>query len=358
MKTNKLLFLVFFLFILSSCETNISVFTKGNKDGSIVKTYTIVNNKNVSKDISELIPLAIDSSWKTSNFNISDSTIAIQVSKKFKCDEDLNKNLKFDDNKSWKNVLFNVQYIKKFKFFYTSYYYKEQFYKVENNYPSPLNYMSENEAKFVFTGKPDLTQNMNGLEMSKFFENSDIPNAIDKWVSSCIIFDYGNIILNHLINMNIIKDNQISDIHNCIIDYANSVCLNTTIDSVHKLILESEDFLGSLAQVIDNHINISESFKYIQSDEFNDDMDEYYKTNITILDPYKFDCSLLLPGNLISSNTNVISGDTLYWSLDASRLLYNDVIMEAQTRQFNGIVIIFTILIILFLILIIFRTKK
>lgn len=72
---------------------------------------------------------------------------------------------------------------KKFRFFYTYYQYQEIYPRISSDFPLPIEqFMDKEEALFWFNGTPELTNGMNGLEMSALL--TKLEQQYERWLIS------------------------------------------------------------------------------------------------------------------------------------------------------------------------------
>ena len=75
-----------------------------------------------------------------------------------------------------KQIKSDASFTKRFKWFYTDYTFTETFLSWEDNIDIPISdYLSKDEACFMWTGYPNLTDGMTGIEMVHIDKDTTIP---------------------------------------------------------------------------------------------------------------------------------------------------------------------------------------
>jgi hypothetical protein len=268
----------------------------------------------------------IDSVLKTIQYKdtarVADSRIfTMLLHKDFQSVADMSSKFRFDTAFSWHRMHIKQSLSKKFRWFYTYYTYKEVFPKVEHQFTVPIeNYMSKNEASFWFTGKPDLLQGMNGIEIREYA--GQLEDKYNEWFTynlwikayKVLINNYdrfGNIPVSkqRLINLqDTIYDKQVKgkddvDMEKALNSYFKTKAFSRLWASESSPMKQFEKAFAD-----QNHIDLfMESIHY----------------------------RLVMPGKTTKSNSSITQGDTLCWNLTAFRMVPSDYVIEATSAKAN-----------------------
>jgi hypothetical protein len=350
MKTYQLTFTIFLLAILASCKQSNQMLTIVNADGSIDRTlFSTADSAFMSGDTAQAhnpLPIHPDKNWqvswryKTSEWNkqspfqewLGDTSkvkepVNVSATRHFSGVEEMNRLFRLKSQHQWSNLKVTYQLKKQFRWFYTDYTYIETYPQITTFTRIPLsNYLTENEAQLWFNGNEKDVNGLNGIELHEKLDN--INNQCNKWIAHNIMdeaYDY-------------LTDNY--------------SFVKTPVITREKLIDSKKAFIESSLQ----------KFELFMSDnDFATCMDDYFKTKafsklshqkgnpITQFEksfenrPFigyfnkniSFDYQLLMPGRIVNANTSLMHGDTLCWKVDAYRMAFRPLTLEAHSRKAN-----------------------
>ena len=326
--------LVFF----SACnDGKYKMFTTIKEDGSCSRKFTEKADSafmvgDTSK--SNPFPFSIDSAWKISWKTDSINKTTNWPLKKWESEGDKNKAVVFAKRKfpsvdsmasydylkrgNWKSVKPKIEFEKKFRWFYTYYYFKETFPKPELNNRIPItNYLSEKEAKMWLQGNEDCFEGMNGIEIKEYL--SQIEEKFYKWYDRNIFEEYVHIIVN---NINLLNATDIS-----------AQKLLSEKDSIYKK--KEKKFLEFDIKVFDNYYNTDAFSEMFDKHEF---LKQKIDSSLAITNYFsnqKIDYHLDMPGKIINTNSSKENSDALYWKVSTSRFLLFKYEMYAESRTPN-----------------------
>ncbi|MDD4968443.1 MAG: hypothetical protein PHT07_03340 [Paludibacter sp.] len=368
----KLLIYFAILFAVSCIHPN-DMLTVINSDGSCYREFTANGNPQflLGDTAAKLnpFPVEIDGNWKItwkfknsklhSDFPIKKS-VYDSINNKIKQNKELQKHgstgntstelliyachnyksvpemadqFKFKHSDAWSKMKVKYKLIKKFRWFYTYFTYQETYPKMKLNFEIPIEkYLTKNEALYWFTGKPNIMQGKNGVEVRDYIGN--IEDNFNEWFSQNTWNNEYKVLIK---NYDRIDRKPVSK---------------------KRLILMRDTIFNSFSgNKSDNKMEYSLN-KYFKTDVFselwkneNSPMKKYekafedqnYVQYFTKSTTYK----LILPGKVINSTDATIHGDTLSWKLTAYRMIPADYIIEAQSRKVNIWAFILTGIIIL-----------
>lgn len=336
-----------FLFLLTSCINNKDMLTVINADGSCSRSYTCtIDSAFMVGDTakSNPFPVDLDSNWKITwqadsaniqnkwpvkawkpESSVKSKTILATATRNFKSVKDMADNLRLKQAVEWSNLKPQYSLSKKFRWFYTYYTYKEVYPKIETFSKIPMSkYMSNDEAEFWFSGKPDLVKGMNGVEIREFA--GDIEDKYNQWFSKNLwILEYSELMNKY----DSLPDKPVSRER-----------LEAASDSIFDKYYKSVD---NIQKELDLESSLNAYFKTTKfsplwktgSKPMKRFEDNAY--NLTFLNLFgeAFNYKLVMPGTLIQPIDAVQHGDTLIWKLNAYRMVYKDLEIVAHSRKAN-----------------------
>jgi hypothetical protein len=335
-----------------------------NADGSCYREFT---SKNVSKEFfiadntskGNPFPVEIDSTWNIlwkygdakwqNDFPPSENTIdsileqqkntndscaakkdfpffSVQIKKHFPSVSAMKNACKIKDSHPWKNIKTDYSLSKKFRWFYTYYIYQEKYEKAGIQFDYPIDdFLTEEEYLFWFTGFPNPTKGMSGMEVREYL--GEIENKYEKWIAkNKWSWEYDFLLSNYekISNLSVTKTE-----------------LKNSKDSIFKQRVKNNiDF--DMPQIMDSHFQTS-AFSRFWNEE-NSPMKNYendpdgttlYATTISLFSE-NFNYKLILPGKIIKSNCRKSNDNEMVWELSAYRFLVTDYTIEAESRKTNA----------------------
>lgn len=344
----KVLIPLFTISILTfSCTNNKEMLTVVNADGTCYREFTHnADSVFMSGDTAKNnpFPIDLDSGWKVSwtylspethtnwpvknwRWNRGDTTKKLIVTARhdYANAEEMGNNFRFKSSDEWHNLKVTCSLEKKFRWFYTYYNYKEVYPKIKTFDNVPFSkYMTDDEASFWFSGKPDLLKGMNGIEIREYI--GDLENKYNSWFGQNLWnVEYKTLLANYnLLDPKPVSKNRLEQARDSIFSK------NMTFNKNGEMDLEMD-------RCLDNYFKTTAfstlwNRKESPMKKFEDGLDslefiQYFTKNVE----YK----LLLPGRIIEPNNAIIHGDTLIWKLTAYRMVYSDYEITAQSRKAN-----------------------
>ncbi len=334
-----IVFCLFLLFMLKSCF-EFTDKTKIHRDGSIEKIIIFSEDSTTVKQIMNgeytALPLPLDKQWTTGiEIDKNDSSNFIYKAHRiFKTDELVNRAL-IQNSDSLKKIVPQISVDKKFRWFYTYYYFKEIYpYYGFKQFVSIDEYLSEEQKQLYY---------QNG-------DSSNVENMVNQWMKKNV-YTYFEIEMTRAINelsgnsMDLEKLRPIED------------SLQTIIEGV----VELEDLSESTTKIMnllarqygrDELKGLRQPLKNI--------LFELQKVSTGIMSLIgEFNVVVEMPGILLATNSNIIEGNVVKWEFSHDRFSLEDFEMTAHSRILNGWAVIVTFLVILLLFgLWVFRFKK
>jgi hypothetical protein len=335
-----------------SCSAPTNMLTGINADGSCYRAFTekvdpafMVNG--LAKG-NNPFPVTIDSTWEISwiyrnsglrmdfplKKSVCDSMIkqgadnknvnnqfTVYIRRDYHSVEEMAATFKLKKSHEWSNMKVKYNLEKKFHWFYTYFTYRETYPKIHTDFELPIeNYMTRDEAQFWFTGKPDLLQGMNGLEIREYVGN--LEDKYNRWFAQNIWnVEYKVLLANYdrirykpvtKKRLALLKDSifhSIANVEDCDMEKSLNSYFKTKAFSLLWMTKDSP-------------------MKKFENDFSGQEIVEYFFRECT----YK----LKMPGEITQPNGAIVQGDTLVWKLTAYRMIHDDYVIKAQSRKTNS----------------------
>ncbi len=357
MKTTVFHLLFIVALAVSSCTEPTDMLTVINSDGSCYREFNECPDSafltgNFSEDHNPF-PTKVDSTWEFAwrykkselrkDFPISKEVfdslkdfsfsnrkiegrknrgdILVYVRKNYTSVEEMDSSFHFKTSNEWSDLKVKHSLETSFRWFYTYYTYTETYPKIETEFNIPVEkYMTKDEAMWWFTGRPDITKGMIGVEVREFA--GSIENKFQQWYNDNLWSQEFRVLL---FNYQQVKNPPVSQTE-----------LRSLQDSIfNSKVKQTEDF--KMEQVLDDFFK-TKSFSAFWSEE-NNPMNKYEsdlkESKFMQYFGKEFVYKLILPGKIIQPNNAIVQGDTLVWKLTAYRLIPADYVIEAQSRKAN-----------------------
>jgi len=221
----------------------------------------------------------------------------------------------------WSKMKVKYSLEKRFRWFYTYYSYRETYPKIKTGFELPIEkYMTKDEALFWFTGKPNMLQGMNGVEIRSYV--GGLEDKYNKWFAhnnwnkeyKVLIDNYDQINIRPVTKerLELMRDTLFNSCDKDLPDFKMEKSLNKYFKTtVFSVLWKGEN----------------SPMKKIESELNNRDFIEYF--------PEEFNYRLIMPGKTTPPGDAVMQGDTILWKLTAYRMVPNDFTIEAQSRKAN-----------------------
>jgi hypothetical protein len=345
MKTLALLSVIALSLGITSCGTNQDMLTTINSDGSCSRSFTHEADSafmvgDTAK--SNPFPVDIDAGWEISwtdtsavvhtgwpqktwegNGNIKETEVTVW--RKYNSVAEMAEYFRFKKSDEWSAIKPKYEFNKNFRWFYTYYTYKEVYPKLKTLNKVPFEkYMTEEEAEFWFTGRPDLLKGMNGVEIREYIGN--LENKYNLWFAHNLwIVEYDELLKNYnLLNYKPISISRLEQARDSVFrKYSPTVGSNN----------QELDMQGSLNEYFNTDVfsqfweKTDGAMKKFEDNSYNLEFLKYFGKS--------FNYKLIMPGKIIQPDDALLHGDTLIWKLDAYRMVYNDYEIVAQSRTTN-----------------------
>jgi len=259
--------------------------------------------------------------------------LIVYARQSYKSADEMDNRFKLKRSHPWSS--FKVKHLldTKFRWFYTYYRYTETYPKLVTNFNIPIEkYMTKEEAHFWFTGKPNLVEGMNGVEIREYV--GGLEDNFHKWLNKNLWDSEYKVLLE---NYDKITGIQVTK--------QRLTLLRDTI--FNAKVNKAEDF--KMEQILDDYFKTGVFSNYWKTEDcamvkfelnFNDQLIiPLFSSAIT----YK----LIMPGVVTGQNNAVVHGDTLVWNLTTYRMIPADYVIEAQSRKANSWAFILTGLILI-----------
>jgi len=330
--TRKIIILAFLPLLLTmlGCKKEYKTITKINPDGTCERTL-IVTTGSQNTDNS-ILPLPYDSTWqqKWVKDSASDGDYILTAKKSFKTYDDLSMLYNGINKPSMMKV--NLKIDKKFRWFFTYYYYDEKYnmFNLFNKVPIS-NYLTQKELNSYIAGEKE----------------DSINTKINKWEERNYLEDFFNAFLQAAVKLNdpSLTENIINDKKEGLFKK-----LTDSKSSTDSLVIELSSFYNTnavykLKDVIDKEIKSITSKAERMAD-----------ANGTYLN------SVLMPGLIITTNADKIEGNKVSWEFESKKFTFRDFEMKAESRVINvwavSLSVVIVILILTALLIPVFKKRK
>ena len=209
---------------------------------------------------------------------------------------------------------------KRFRWFYTYYYYTETYPSQASRFSLPItNFMSEREALFWFRGKPDLTEGESGAEAKARLD--ELEGRMVKWQNANLMYETCEAIARHY---DAIPSNTVSKAQ--FLAFRDSLVCQAA-DA--EFPMEEE----AMATLLRNTFH-TDVFAPLLADTLvvGHEMAQKYNSYLQLL-MLKADCEVVMPGRIIGGNALSADGNSCKFRLTGERLIPGDYTMEVISRD-------------------------
>ncbi len=285
------------LLILTSACNDYTISTKINEDGSIERIIRIDSYSGSGRP--ESLPFYVDNTWKSRIEKSANDTTkeTMFYSKTFPNAEELNKELA--KGSKTKSV---AKLEKKFRWFYTYFYYTETYKKTNPFKTIPLdNFFSAKEIDSLNTGL-----------MSR-----GLSKKVDDVLSKCIVEELMDSISAVAQRNSLYDSNKLNLLKEKI--YAKE------LDTADKLIKEMEIIYGNKSVLVLKP-DLERIFKGIENKM------EYYMNPSNSV---SFTANVVMPGLILNTNASTVEGNKLTWKPESENYVFTDYKITAESRVAN-----------------------
>ena len=348
MKTIKIITLVVISVIATSCGSYYRTITKLSRNGNAQREiYAKADSTFMSGNIANNPYLFdINSGWAIKRFKTpykynffgEDVELNVMISQKATSVSDFSEKTICSEIKR-PLAAPKESLTKKFRWFYTTYTYTCIYPKINYDVPVSINkYLTPKEQRLWSQGDFDKYKALNGAEMSNML--NDIEKKFINWY-------YRNLFE---ISIDIIEEKYNGNISHDVKEDVYRQLYNGTSDSditPYKVCKQLDISLkGNSFEKLYNHN------EKIISKEFDS------KTSVIYIINNIISYELIVPGEIISTNSPIIKSDTLIWKVDGTRNLFNNYTLSVEYRIINTWAFIISILVVLIAIISIVIIKK
>jgi hypothetical protein len=189
--------------------------------------------------------------------------------------------------------------------------------------------MTEEEARFWFTGDPDFLRGMNGIEISEYVKR--LEEQMAKWWRRNLWYGEYKALIDHYDSL---KTQPVS-----------KECLELLRDTIFdRSAAYSDGYDIDMEKCLNDYFN-TQSFSILWDsknslmEKFEEDFSN--QNNLKYLED-EFTYALVMPGEIVQTNSPVVHDGKLIWRLTAYRMFYDDCCIEARSRKINVPAFIFS----------------
>lgn len=376
MKPKFYLYLIAILLITLSCKpkSNINMLTVIHADGSCDKEFQntvdwlfMIGDTTIKN--STAFPVKIDTavwqvSWQYQDGEIhtrfpltladlqslkidttkSDAHFQLKIRKHFNSVDEMSR---FEPINAWNHAKIHYSLNKQFRWFYTYYTYTETYPKLQiaKDLTPVSKYFTDEEAQYWFSGTPDLSRGMNGLETNDL--NKNLEEKYNRWLSHILWNEYYKVYVENYDKLNLklsqAEFTQLSD---------------TLFEKEGKAAFDLEK--PNLDKVLDKHFQTKTFSEFAGKNDslFNLAIDKLLKSDL-FLEEIHCNYSLQLPGKILSGNYYSQTDDgALHWNVTSVRMFLQDYVIRAESRKTNGWAFFIAFIVLLAAVLSYFVPKK
>ncbi len=369
MKTFKPLLMLLTVWCLVSCTNNTEMLTEIRPDGSSIRLFSgSADSAFMTGDSASLarrFPVTVDSSWQViwtynsgepntlyplsprqydsilSTYNPGEdpqksdiginrkrhSAFDVVITKKYRSVEEMSRNFRFGASHPWSRVKSTCSLEKRFGWFYTWYHFREVYPRIPTVHTLPIeDFMTDEQARFWFTGTPNLAQGMNGMEMREFV--GELEDKYNDWLYKSLWSAHYDAMLeqyNRISNPPVSRDS-----------------LATLRDALYSLGLKLSEDEDKSDPKVDMQLVLNHYFKtrvfselWVEDDWMDSVQDTFEEQDVIYMADKTFTYKLIMPGKITKSEGAVNHGDTLSWALTSVRMIPGDYVLEAHSKKAN-----------------------
>jgi hypothetical protein len=356
MKSNHLIITSFILLIgIFSCSTNYRIVTTIRPDGACLREiYAQGDSAFLTGDWSKNPYLfRLDSTWKITPLGADYSgEYNVKISKLFRSLDEISAGLQFEED--LRPVVAPKESLRKhFRWFYTYYSFKTVYPVIPARIPVSINdYLNKSEQKLWFQGDYSACAGLNGLELKD--EMDAIEKRFWEWYARNIYeSDFEAICEFEKLSGN---NQSVSRIQ-------------TVKDTLFQALFKEFSFEKNSIETIyiykelDKQLNteyFSDQYKnnWQQIDNLITEKEKYLENLTNQLFDKEIEYTLIMPGNLISTNAPVSQQDTLVWKVNALRFTADDYELMAESRTTHLWAFVLTFLLVLLSVYCLIKVKR
>lgn len=326
MNTIKTISIILIAILMASCESYYRVVTRLDRDGKAYREIYakgdpdfLTGDKSKNPylfDVSDWNVVKLDSAGKY-NFFGEEKDINVKIEKTVASIDLFSKGLRYDENKKSFAVP-EENLSKEFRWFYTNYKFTGVYKKVAYEVPVSIDkYLTKEEQKIWSQGDFSKYKALNGSELND--KLGDLESKFIEWYSRNS-FELSLESIKKYSNQNISdadKDamyKQMQENYQIVSSYATPESVCNAIDAFYKT--------SSYSQLY--------STKKEAIEEDFDNLGSFVNTLSKVIS-----YELIVPGQIVDSNSPIIASDTLTWKVDGIRILFDDYTLSAEYRIVN-----------------------
>ena len=247
-----------------------------------------------------------------------------------------------------KQIKSDASFTKRFKWFYTDYTFTETFLSWEDNIDIPISdYLSKDEACFMWTGYPNLTDGMTGIEMVEYLDK--LQEKLDHWEYTVLLNCDMKLIANHY-----------QDIANPPVSRSEFLSLRDTLvhfgrENWYDEFEGEQDLFRDYFKSDAYDIFYKSTTEYSQ--KYKAEGDSLLRSTVAIAfikAPY----SLKMPGHVTDAGRGTVTDGVINYRFEGGFLLSGDYTITATSRTANIWAFILSFIIILIACLSLLYRKK
>ncbi len=300
-----------------SVDSTWMVTWKLNDSAKICKTYPL--SQAAIDSIMDLMPLEKDT--KTNKMVKMKPVFDVLLRRQFKSVDDMGNTFRLNPTHEWSKMKVTYHLEKKFRWFYTYYTYKETYPKINTNFKTPVDsFMTKEEATYWFTGEPNIYKGMNGIEAREAI--GDLEDKYNHWFAKNLWDNEFEVLL---ANYDQMKNPPVTS-------DSLAKCKDNLFNSKVK---DDKDY--DMEKLLNGYFKTKAFSIYWQdkNSPLKKFEKEFEEQDFVAFFTKEFNYKLCMPGRVKPKENVVMHGDTLTFRLTAYRMIYDNYVIEAQSRDAN-----------------------
>lgn len=323
--------------IITSCEQQVQMVTEINRDGTCTRQISTKEEEWCS------LP---DDQWEKFTPQDTSDHKTLYFRRAFSCVEEMAANPVL--NAYGREIKSNASLTKRFKWFYTDFCFTETFLSWEENTEIPIaDYLSKDEASFMWTGYPNLTDGMTGIEMVDYLDK--LQEKLDHWEYTVLLNCDMKLIANHY-----------QDIANPPVSRSEFLSLRDTLvhfgrENWYDEFEGEQDLFRDYFKSDAYDIFYKSTTEYSQ--KYKAEGDSLLRSTVAIVfikAPY----NLKMPGHVTDAGRGTVTDGVINYRFEGGFLLSGDYTITATSRTINIWAFILSFIIILIACLSLLYRKK
>lgn len=212
---------------------------------------------------------------------------------------------------------------KRFRWFYTDYVFTETFASVADYFDIPVtDYMSEEEARFWFTGTPDLYE---GKPVARYYDMLEgYKNKENQWVLANL---YYKLLSAMAVKYDMFVNPPVSKEE--FLEQRRNIMKSMPYDGQHKI--END----TLKSVISSYFDSDAYSPFFDDIEGNAELEDFLYEELSYFLLFYYGENIVMPGRVIDAGNGIYKDGAVRYIVDAGKFLMDDYEIKVTSRVVN-----------------------